>query len=161
MKLIKRSSNSPSLEPSSHADIFNQWSSIFDNWFNDRWFPSTDLLSENRHSLSHFNPAIDVSETDTHINVRANIPGIDADDITIEVSDDTLSLSGEMNHSDEEKGENYYRMERRMGSFSREMRLPHTIDPDSVEAKAKDGVLRISMKKQEDTNKKKISIKKE
>jgi HSP20 family protein len=114
-----------------------------------------------RNMMAVFVPRVDVSETDTEVKVRADIPGIDPDKVNIEVTEDSLALSGSVEKSSEEKGENFYRMERRAGQFSREFVLPSKIDPDSVEAKAKNGTITITLKKQPSEQKRKVQIKSE
>ena len=77
------------------------------------------------------------------------------------MTEDSLALSGSVEKSSEEKGENFYRMERQAGQFSREFVLPSKIDPDSVEAKAKNGTITITLKKQPSEQKRKVQIKSE
>lgn len=157
MKLLKRSQRqTPSLEPVFRNDLFDQFHSFFDDWFQDRWVPSTALLHDIERSS--FSPALDVSETDTHLYVRADIPGMNSDDLNVEVSDDTVILSGTISQVTEDKKEHYYRCERQSGSFTRELPLPHPIESDSAAATVKDGVLTISMKKQHVRHRKSIPI---
>jgi HSP20 family protein len=108
-------------------------------------------------SMSRAFPEVDVSETDDEVIVRANVPGIDPKDVGVEVTDNTLSLSGTIAQEEEEKDENYHRVERVRGSFSRQFRLPD-IDPDSVTAKSKDGLLTITLKKSEAQKRRKVEI---
>ena len=131
---------------------------LFDESF---WSPFGLLESDRSRGISSFAPRVDISETDTDIKVRADIPGMNPEDINIEVTEDTLALSGSHEKSEEEKGENFYRIERQSGQFSREFVLPSKIDTDSVEAKAKHGVLTITLKKQPSEQKRKVQIKSE
>jgi HSP20 family protein len=89
--------------------------------------------------------SVDVIEEDDRYVMRADLPGIKPDDVKIEVSDDTLTVSGEHAETKEEEQENYVRRERRYGSFSRSMALPHGMKADDVEATIEDGVLEISI----------------
>lgn len=107
--------------------------------------------------MSRAFPEVDVSETDDEVIVRANVPGMDPKDVNVEVTDNTLSLSGTIAKEDEEKDENYHRVERVHGSFSRQLRLPE-IDPESVTAKSKDGLLTITLKKSDAQKRRKIEI---
>lgn len=103
-------------------------------------------------------PKVDISEKGNEILVRADLPGIDSKNINIEVSEDSLNISGKIEKSEEEKSENFYRMERRFGEFSREFSLPAKIDPEKVQATFKNGVLKISLVKQASSQKKKIEV---
>lgn len=131
---------------------------LFDESF---WSPFGLVESGRKIGMSAFAPRVDISETDTQVKVRADIPGIDPDKINIEVSEDSLLISGNIEESTEEKGENFYRMERQTGQFSREFLLPSKIDPDSVQAKAKNGTITIILNKQQSERKRKVQIKSE
>ena len=131
---------------------------LFDESF---WSPFGLTEGDRGRNMAAFVPRVDVSETDTEVKVRADIPGIDPDKVNIEVTEDSLALSGSVEKSSEEKGENFYRMERQVGQFSREFVLPSKIDPDSVEAKARNGTITITLKKQPSEQKKKVRIKSE
>lgn len=104
-----------------------------------------------------FLPDLDVSETDKEILVRAEIPGINKDDIDITMSEGLLTIKGEKKHEREEKDENYYFKERRYGTFSRTVRLPADVQQDKVDASYKDGLLKIAIPKSEKA--KRIEIK--
>lgn len=131
---------------------------LFDESF---WSPLGLVESDRSRGTTVFAQRVDLSETETEIKVRADIPGIDPEKINIEVTEDTLALSGSHEKSEEEKGENFYRMERQSGRFSREFILPSKIDADLVEAKANGGVLTITLKKQPSEQKRKVQIKSE
>lgn len=103
-------------------------------------------------------PRVDVSETKTAVKVKADIPGINPDDIDIDVRDDHLLISGKTQEEKEEKDESFYRVERSYGEFSRLIPLPARVAADGVIAKAKNGVLHITLKKVNPTEKKKIKI---
>ena len=116
---------------------------ILDDWENDRtWLPD-----------------LDVSETDKEIIVRAEVPGIERDDIDITLTNGLLTIKGEKKHEDEEKKEDYHRIERRYGSFARTLRLPSDVEHDNIEANYKDGVLKLVIPKPEKEEAKKIAIK--
>lgn len=104
-------------------------------------------------------PAVDLSETADKIIVTAEVPGIDPKDIDISVQGDTLRIKGEKKEEKEEKGKNYYRMERRYGSFSRSIDLPSSVDVSKVNAEYKNGVLQITMEKKETAKPKQIQVK--
>ena len=104
-------------------------------------------------------PDLDVSETDKEFIVRAEIPGIEKDDIDITLTDGLLTIKGEKKHENEEKEEDYYFVERRYGSFTRTLRLPSEVEHDKIDANYKDGVLKLVIAKPEKVEPKKIEIK--
>ncbi len=109
-----------------------------------------------------FNPSIDVTENDKEIKVSAELPGLSEDDIEVSLSGDTLTISGEKKAEKEDKGKNYYKMERSYGSFRRVIPLPCEVETDKVNAAFKKGVLNIVLPKTPQAQKavKKIAIKK-
>jgi HSP20 family protein len=106
-------------------------------------------------------PRIDMSETDTAVEVETDLPGYKPEEIHIDVIDNRLTISGE--HTEEQKqeenGRKYHRIERRTGSFSRSVWLPCRVDDSQVEAQLKDGVLHIRLPKAEEAKRRKIEIK--
>jgi HSP20 family protein len=104
-------------------------------------------------------PAFDVSETDKELIVKAEVPGMDKKDINITVSDGILTIEGEKKHEKKEDNEQYHRVERRYGTFSRTVRLPDEVEADKVDATYKDGVLNIRLPKSEAVHPRKIEIK--
>jgi HSP20 family protein len=94
-----------------------------------------------------FNPRVDVTENDHEINVTAELPGLDQNNIEISLSGDVLTLSGEKKAEKEDQGENYYRLERSFGSFRGSIPLPVGVEADKVEATFKSGVLHVTLPK--------------
>jgi HSP20 family protein len=92
-------------------------------------------------------PAADLSETDDALQIRMDMPGLKAEEINIDVSGNTIRISGEHKEEKEEKGKTYHRIERRSGSFARAMTLPVPVKDDKVNAECKDGVLTITLPK--------------
>jgi HSP20 family protein len=104
-------------------------------------------------------PAADLSETDDALQIRMDMPGLKADEIEIEVSGNTIRISGEHKEEKEEKGRTYHRLERRSGSFARAMTLPASVKEDKVVAECKDGVLIITLPKTEAAKTHKVTVK--
>ncbi len=104
-------------------------------------------------------PAVDVSETDDAIVVKAEVPGMDPKEIDISFSGDLLTIKGEKKQRTEEKKENYHRIETRYGAFSRTIRVPVQVDADKIEASYDKGVLKIVLPKKEEAKPKQIEIK--
>ena len=103
-------------------------------------------------------PSVDLSEDDKQIVVKAEMPAIDPKDVDISIDNGRLTLQGEKKFEDEEKKENYRRIERSYGSFYRTLPLPSEVEEDKVKAQYKDGILTINMPKSEKQKSKKIEI---
>ncbi|MBF0457575.1 MAG: Hsp20/alpha crystallin family protein [Nitrospirae bacterium] len=110
-----------------------------------------------------FNPSVNVLETDAEIKVTAELPGMDEHDIDVSLTKDTLTLKGQKKEEKEDKGTNYYHMERSYGSFVRTIPLMCAIDDAMVEAEFKKGILTIRLPKTPEAVKdtKKVTIKSE
>ncbi len=104
-------------------------------------------------------PALDISETKDAVVVRADVPGIDPEDLEITLSGNLLTIRGEKKQEKEEKGESFYRVERSYGSFVRSVQIPTEIDPDKIEATYKNGVLKITLPKKAEAKGKQIPVK--
>lgn len=92
-------------------------------------------------------PFIDLSETEDDLIIKAEIPGINPEDLDISVTEDRLNIKGEIKQEFVDEREDYHRMERRYGSFSRSLQLPCRVMVEDVEATYKNGVLQIVMPK--------------
>jgi HSP20 family protein len=98
--------------------------------------------------------AIDVIDRGDRYTVRADIPGMKAEDVTIEVEDGVLTISAEHEEATDDKQANYVRRERRYGSFSRSLILPEEVSADQIEATCHDGVLEVSFPKPKEAHEK-------
>jgi HSP20 family protein len=103
-------------------------------------------------------PAMDLLETDEHFVLRADLPGVSEEDVSIELEDNVLTLSGERKTEHEDRREGFYRVERSFGSFSRSLTLPRGVDADAVSATFDKGVLEVRIPKPEARKPRKISI---
>lgn len=124
----------------------------------DRFFRGGDL-SDLEMDAGAWMPPIDLAETEDKFTVKAEIPGIDPKEVEISVKDNILHIKGEKKEEKEEKGKNYYRMERRYGSFARSINLPSSVDTNKVTAEYKNGVLEIALQKKEEVKPKQINVK--
>ncbi len=104
-------------------------------------------------------PSLDLAETDSTIEVRMDIPGMEAKDIDIEVNGNLLTVSGERKEDREEKGKTYHRIERRIGSFSRSVTLSCPVKEEAVDAHYKNGILTVKLPKTEEAKSRKIAVK--
>jgi HSP20 family protein len=128
-----------------------------DNW-DDFFFPTVGRR-RNKAELAHWAPAVDISEDKEAVYIRAEIPGVERDNISINVEDGVLTLKGERKMEEEKKKDNYHRIERSYGSFTRSFTLPKTVDANAIDASLKDGVLDVKLPKREETKPKAVDIK--
>ncbi len=103
-------------------------------------------------------PALDVWETDSEVVYAFDLPGIPEDGISIEVKDDTLTVSAEREKTEEVSDEGFYRFERRHGSFARAVGLPQGVDQDQISASYDNGVLEIRVPKPEEQKPRRIAL---
>src|SRR5579864_2297786 len=122
--------------------------------FRDSFGPEAD------HSLatSGFAPPVDVYEDEHNITLKLEVPGIDEKDIEVRIENNTLTVHGERKFEKEEKEENFRRVERQYGSFTRSFTLPTTVDPEKVSATYDKGVLKISLAKKAEAKPKQIKV---
>ena len=104
-------------------------------------------------------PIVDVFEEKDNIVVKAELPGMEKDNIEVNLTDHTLTIKGEKKKAEEIKEENYYRAERSYGSFLRTLDLPNDVRADKVKASFKNGILEIRMPKTEEAKAKEVKVK--
>jgi len=127
----------------------------FDRLFREAFSP---VFGEGELSTRTWAPPVDIYETDENLVLKAELPGINPDSVEIRVEDNTLYLKGERKFEKEVKEQNYHRVERSYGAFTRTFSLPGSIDADKVAANFKDGVLTLTMPKKEEAKPKTIKI---
>lgn len=103
-------------------------------------------------------PPVDVQETETSLLFTAELPGLSKDDIEITIEDNVLTVSGERKFNEKTEGENYHRIERAYGKFSRSFSLPAQVDSKKVSATFQEGLLRLEVPKTEAAKPHKIEI---
>ena len=114
---------------------------------------------ESRVVGSAWSPAVDIKEEDDRFVIRADIPGVSADDIDISMEKGVLTIKGERKHEAEENKEGFHRIERAYGTFMRRFSLPENVDADKISASSKDGVVELVLPKAvEDNQPKKITV---
>ena len=109
-------------------------------------------------SMSAWRPAVDIYDTDNALVIKAELPGIEKDDVSVDVKGNVLTIKGERSFDKEIKEENYYRKERSIGKFQRSFTLPEAVNPEAIKANFKNGVLEIEVPKPEEKKPKQISI---
>jgi HSP20 family protein len=103
-------------------------------------------------------PAMDLVEADDHFVLKADLPGLDEQNVSIEVEGDVLTVSGERKEERERSGEGFHRIERSFGSFRRSLTLPEGVDAESVTASFDKGVLEVRIPKPEERKPRRIAI---
>lgn len=105
-----------------------------------------------------FVPAVDVYEDEHSVQLKLEVPGVAEKDLDIRVENNTLTVSGERKFEKEEKEENFHRIERRYGSFTRSFTLPNTVSTEDVQADCENGVLKIRLAKRAEAKPKQIKV---
>ena len=104
-------------------------------------------------------PAVDIYETDSHeVVIKAELPDVKKEDIGVTVENNVLTLTGERKQEESAKREQFQRVERRFGSFSRSFTLPTSVDAGQIAATYKDGVLTIRLPRREEAKPKQITV---
>jgi HSP20 family protein len=114
--------------------------------------------SQDESLTSTFAPAVDVYEDEHKVALKIEVPGIEEKDIDVRVENNTLTVHGERKIEKEEKDENYRRVERQYGSFTRTFTLPTTVDTENVSAIYDKGVLKITLPKKAEAKPKQIKV---
>ncbi len=121
-------------------------------------FPRARDLEEGL-SRGAWRPAVDIYEGETAVILKAELPGIRKEDVTVEIKDNVLTITGERTADAKVQAEKYYRRERTYGTFSRSFNLQYAVNPDKIKARFKDGVLEIELPKPEEEKPKQINVK--
>ncbi len=128
-----------------YASFQREMNRLFDNFFSG--FGLSSWAPFERGVTQTFTPKVDVSETEKEIRISAELPGMEEKDVDVSLTRDALTIKGEKKSETEDKGKDYYRVERSYGSFTRTIPLPVEVDADKVEATFKKGVLDITLPK--------------
>jgi HSP20 family protein len=139
-----------------------------------RWDPSrsTSILQEqfnrlfedafrgrsDESSVTTWAPAVDIVENENELILHADLPAINEKDLDIRVENNTLTFRGERKFEKEEKEQNYLRVERAYGAFTRSFSLPNTVNTDAIHAEYKNGVLSVQMPKRAESKPKQVKV---
>jgi HSP20 family protein len=126
-----------------------------DRIFNDFFYPSRGMQMSKD---SNWNPRVDIYEDEDAIVLKAELPGVEKDNIVVDVKGMVLTLKGERSSDNEVKEESYYRRERTFGSFERRFNLPDNVDPEKITADYKDGILKLGIPKPEENKPRQITV---
>ena len=117
-----------------------------------------DVSTRTEDSFGAWAPPVDIFEKDHKLVIRAELPGVQKDDIEVGIENGVLTLKGERKREAEFNEDNAYRLERVYGAFTRSFSLPTTVDPSKIEAVYKEGVLQVTVPKLEAAKPKKVQI---
>ena len=137
-------------------DPFREFTTLQDRMnrlFRDSYGDRDEALT-----TSTFAPAVDVYEDEHNITLSIEVPGIEEKDIDVRVENSTLTVHGERKFEKEQKEENFRRVERQYGSFTRSFTLPNTVDTESIQANYDKGVLKIQLAKKAEAKPKQIKV---
>ncbi len=140
----------------------NRWDpfrnfSAFQDQFN-RMVESSLKASPDNSALTTWAPAVDIYETENDLVLKADLPEVAEKDIDIRVENNMLTIRGERKFEESVKEDNYLRVERAYGSFSRSFSLPTTVDTESIKANYKNGVLTVELPKRAESKPKQVKI---
>ncbi len=124
----------------------------------DRFF-NTLYGAENENINTCWTPAVDIYEADENFVITAALPGLAQSDITVNVENNVLTISGERHLENSETKDKYSRVEQMYGSFSRSFTLPNTVDVEKIEATMAKGVLKVTLPKSEQSKARTIEVK--
>jgi len=131
-------------------DMFNRFPSLFEKWAR---------LSGTGEKGVGWAPSVDISETDQEYLIRASLPAVKKEDVSVTVEDGMLTVSGERRQQQQQKDEKFHKIENFYGSFARTFSLPEGTDPSAIRAESKDGVLTIHVPKARAETKKPTTVK--
>lgn len=138
------------------SDIWtNRMNRLFDDTFNNFLSP---LVPSEHLAERAWMPAVDIRETEDSLIMTAELPGMTKENVHITLENNVLTISGERKFEKDEKRENYHRIERAYGEFSRSFSVPNNIDPGKVQAKFSDGLLEVKLSKSPEARPRKIEI---
>jgi HSP20 family protein len=119
---------------------------------------STSRSAKAETDLATWAPAVDIYETEGELVVKADLPDLDEKDIDVQIEHNVLTIRGERKFEKTINQDNYLRVERTYGAFSRSFSLPNTIDSEQIHAEYRNGVLSVRMPKREESKPKQIKV---
>jgi len=131
---------------------------VLRNWEPFNLFREFDTAFGNRDENGVWSPKVNVVENENGYTISAELPGVSKEDIDIDLRKNTLSIKGEKKVETKEEKDNYIRVESSYGKFERSFNISDDIDRNSVNASFKDGVLKLELKKKEESKPKQIKV---
>ena len=141
----------------SRIDPFRELATLQDR-FNSLFENFSETNAKDQLATGTFVPAVDIYEDEQNLVLKLEVPGLNEEDLNVSLENNTLSVTGERKFEKEEKEENFHRIERRYGSFTRTFRLPNTVDVENVEAGYDKGILKITLGKRAEAKAKQIKV---
>lgn len=124
----------------------------------NRFFESALPARPDDSALTTWAPAVDIYETENELVLKANLPEINEKDLDVRVENNMLTIRGERKFEQQVKEDNYLRVERAYGSFSRSFSLPNTVNTEAIKAEYKNGVLKVELPKRAESKPKQVKI---
>ena len=115
-------------------------------------------FSQEEMSRGGWNPSVDIYESKDQLVLEADLPGMKREDVEVSIENNVITLKGERKFEKTDEGDNYHRVERSYGSFTRSFTLPNTVSAEGAEADFSNGILRVSLPKREEIKARKIEI---
>ncbi len=132
------------------ATLQDRFNSLFENF--------AEMNGKEQLAAGSFVPPVDVYEDEQNLVLKLEVPGVNEDELNVSLENNVLTVSGERKFEKEEKEENFHRIERRYGSFTRTFRLPNTVDGEKVDATYDKGILKITLAKRAEAKPKQIKV---
>lgn len=133
----------------------SEMDTLFERFLPEPWGTS---MFEALPARFGWGPRIDLAESENEITVKAELPGVAPEDVSVEIVGNSLTIHGEKKEQKQEKQANYHYVERQYGAFRRTIQLPSTVDQDKAKATFKDGVLSLTLPKHPEAKPKRISV---
>ena len=124
----------------------------------NRLFESSFSRRADNSAVTTWAPAVDIFETENELVVKADLPDVNEKDIDVRVENNMLTVRGERKFGEKAEKENYLRVERTYGTFSRSFRLPNTVNNETIQADYKNGVLTVTLPKRAESKPKQVKV---
>ncbi len=161
-KSIKKEENTLPVEkrtPARAVNPFEEMDRMFEGFFPRRWMQPLHLDMPHWPEIPELKaPKVDIIDRETEIVVKAELPGVAKGDIDVSMTDNSVTIKGRTSHEEKEEKGNYYRCEISRGSFSRTVPLPADVNADKAKATFTDGILELTIPKEEKSHSKSITV---
>ncbi len=150
------------VEPARSMNPFDDMERMFENFFSRGLLHPLNMdwakLPKEATAFQGKTPSVDVIDRDKEIIVKAELPGVEKDDLDISVTQNTVTIKGTTSHEEKEEDGNFYHCEMSHGSYSRTLSLPAEVDDAKANAKFKNGVLKLTLPKLKTSNRTTVKV---